>query len=129
MLMKLGFYGFLMVELRATDNGMYMIEANPRLWGPSQLFVDANVPIFEYFLDDAGFDIPGHKTNNQITGSKYFWFGGMSQQGLDDADLAFHGMTKAEFRQQLKEYLEVDVYRRPDTLSIYENEVRTQTKR
>ena len=29
-----------------------MIEANPRFWGPSQLFVDAGFNLFESFLFD-----------------------------------------------------------------------------
>jgi hypothetical protein len=36
-----GFYGLVMIEVKEYDNQFYMIEANPRLWGPSQLILDA----------------------------------------------------------------------------------------
>ena len=43
-----------MVEVKHLSNKNYMIEANPRFWGPSQLFVDAGINLFEAFLVDNG---------------------------------------------------------------------------
>src|SRR5690606_1826134 len=48
------FRGLVMVEIRGQGDRYYMIEANPRFWGPSQLFVDAGVNLFEAFMFDYG---------------------------------------------------------------------------
>ena len=72
---SINFHGLVMVEVRGVDNDFYMIEANPRFWGPSQLFVDAGMNLFEAFLND--YDVL-EKINLQARKkeTKYFWFGG-----------------------------------------------------
>jgi len=54
MFKSLNFRGLVMVDLMKRGNKFYMIEANPRLWGPSQLFVDNGVNLFEALLYDYG---------------------------------------------------------------------------
>ena len=46
---ELGFHGLVMIELRKNRDRFYMIEANPRFWGPSQLFCNAGYNFFEFF--------------------------------------------------------------------------------
>ena len=46
------FNGLIMIEVKKSQSINYMIEANPRFWGPSQLFVDAGTNMFESFLYD-----------------------------------------------------------------------------
>ena len=48
---SLNFFGFIMVEIKKQGDKNYMIEANPRFWGPSQLFVDGDMNFFEAFHD------------------------------------------------------------------------------
>lgn len=51
--------GFVMVEVRVGDGRHCIIEANPRLWGPSQLMNDAGVHFLEAWLaDETGQDAP-----------------------------------------------------------------------
>ena len=52
---EINYHGFVMVELRKNHTGYYMIEANPRFWGPSQLLINCNTAFFEEFLYDYGF--------------------------------------------------------------------------
>nr|WP_288834194.1 hypothetical protein [uncultured Flavobacterium sp.] len=44
-----GFHGLVMVEVKEYKDQFYMIEANPRLWGPSQLILDSNMTLFDDF--------------------------------------------------------------------------------
>ena len=53
MFIKVGYRGLLMVEVKKEQDDFFMIEANPRLWGPSQLILDAGMDLFErwaYYL-------------------------------------------------------------------------------
>jgi predicted ATP-grasp superfamily ATP-dependent carboligase len=77
LLQRLNFQGLVMVEVRWHRNAWVMIEANPRLWGPSQLFIDAECNLFVPFLCEfLGMPSrpvcaarPGHPTY-------YAWLGG-----------------------------------------------------
>ncbi|MBK8502227.1 MAG: ATP-grasp domain-containing protein [Saprospiraceae bacterium] len=46
---SIGFHGLVMVEVRLNGDEFYMIEANPRLWGPSQLILDSGMDLFDAF--------------------------------------------------------------------------------
>ena len=54
MLIQIGYYGLIMIEVKIQDGEYYMIEANPRLWGPSQLILDAGMDLFHRFALDNG---------------------------------------------------------------------------
>ena len=74
---EIKFTGFVMTEIKG-DN--FMIEANPRFWGPSQLFVDAKVNLFEAFLHDYNFI--SNKPPLVVSALKdviYFWYGGINK--------------------------------------------------
>jgi predicted ATP-grasp superfamily ATP-dependent carboligase len=81
MFKEMGFYGLVMVEVRIYDGENYMIEANPRFWGPSQLFCDAGNNFFECMLADYGFlkDEPDFKND----AAYYFWSGGIDMRELN----------------------------------------------
>jgi len=117
MLLREGFEGLIMIELKQSGNDFYMIEANPRLWGPSQLFVDAGVPIFEEFIRGQGFNIEG--TTTEIKESVYFWHGGISEDERNGNKLAFHDFTPGNLDLQMDELLKNEVYNRNDTERIY----------
>jgi hypothetical protein len=119
---QLGFSGLVMVELREARNDFYMIEANPRLWGPSQLFVDANVPIFRQFFSDLGFDVPLPTSRREHVQPLYFWLGGFGAKMMTSAD--FHGGLADQIMDEFRDYLIHDVYLRPDTLEIFHNEIK-----
>lgn len=118
----LKFYGFVMIEVKQKENRNYMIEANPRFWGPSQLFVDAGINFFEAFLHDYGFIdlLPKFKAVNNIT--NYFWLGGITSTIMKDSKLSFYNINKNEFLSFLPKWLENDIYRRDDTMEIFKKE-------
>lgn len=118
---KIDFFGFIMVELRKKGNLFYMIEANPRLWGPSQFFVDSHVPIFEAFLHDFGIidSIPYYEINQN---AKYFWSGGVKGDLLTFESCVWHADGKKLFKENHLDYIKYDIYNRSDTKNIYDNE-------
>jgi len=116
---KLGYRGFVMIELRKTDKEYYMIEANPRFWGPSQLFIDAGVDLFSAFLYDYGIIDKLPNFNDFADEARYFWHGGIISAGSqnvivysDDFDIG-----------NIDGWILDDVYRRKDTMQIYETEM------
>lgn len=117
------FFGFVMIEVRKNGNKNYMIEANPRFWGPSQLFVDAQKNFFEVFLLDYGLiknckDFIRYNVNNTY----YFWYGGMVQMFRENKNIVYH-VTNIDMEKKLHSWLLHDVYLRDDTLNVFKNEL------
>lgn len=123
--LKMGYYGFVMVELRKNREQYYMIEANPRLWGPSQLFCDAGYNLFEVFLNEYGFidKIPERKINSE---EKYLWSGGAKGTLLEDKSCMWFGNGKIQVKENWQLFLKNDIYRREDTLNIFKQEREVQ---
>lgn len=119
LLRGIGFFGLVMIELKYTEGAYYMIEANPRLWGPSQLFVDANIPIFEQFLSDLGFHITSNENEKK---AHYFWNGGIVANMKDGMDLKIYEGGDKIMNEELSEWKDLDVYNRPDTKNIFIDE-------
>lgn len=121
MLKKEDFEGLIMIELKKKGDEFVMIEANPRLWGPSQLFVDAGVPIFEAFMKDQGFEIQTSGLS-EIKDVMYFWHGGMAEDQKNGLAIAYHEYTPDLLDENLEKLLACEVYLREDTKDIFYNE-------
>ena len=116
MLIKIGFWGLIMIELRKSNDGYYMIEANPRLWGPSQLLIDAESDLFNSFLIDNGINLPQQSGNPRFD-VRYYWSGGISEGhtvSLIDID--------NDYVNNRSLYEKYDIYNRTDTIEIYSYE-------
>jgi len=122
MLKKEGFEGLIMIELKDLDGRYCMIEANPRLWGPSQLFVDAGVPIFEEFIRDQGFNFT--TDSSEIKECMYFWHGGIVEDEKNGHTIAYHNYTQELFFSRKDLLLENEIYLRKDTKNIYYQELK-----
>lgn len=119
----LGFFGLVMVELKVNNNKNYMIEANPRFWGPSQLFVDSGVNLFETFLHDYGF-IVNEPVFQEPDQTKYFWFGGVQGTFRDGKKLSFHEGCEEELLKNLDDWVQHDIYNRDDTIGVFREETK-----
>lgn len=121
MLKQEGFEGLIMIELKKKGDEFVMIEANPRLWGPSQLFVDAGVPIFEAFMKDQGFEFQTSMLS-EVKDVMYFWHGGIVEDRKQGKELAYYDYTPELLDEQLEKLLSCEVYYRADTTAIFYNE-------
>ena len=117
MLRDQNFFGFVMIEVRLDEsNGQYyMIEANPRLWGPLQFCIDNNIDLLGAMLKDYEFEIfqklmPCNPTTH------YFWSGGLTQQSQP---IAYHSYTSDEFVKDFSLLKTQDIFLRKDTLNLY----------
>jgi carbamoylphosphate synthase large subunit len=119
----LNFFGLVMIEVKQKNGINYMIEANPRFWGPSQLFVDAGVNLFEAFLYDLGMLDKSLKFSNPPEIIHYFWFGGIIEAYEQNKQLKYHQGDELDFMYSLPMWLQSDVYRRADTVNIFKKEV------
>ena len=121
MFRDLGFTGLVMVEvIEDKDGNFVMIEANPRFWGPSQLFVDNGINLFDYLLFDHGF-LPMKPHVSTLAQKKYFWYGGIAQTRNAGQNPVYHCPICPD------EMTQYDIYRRKDTLAIYEQEIMNTT--
>ncbi len=123
LLRSVGYEGLIMIEVKKQGDKFYMIEANPRMWGPSQLFVDANVNLFESFLYDN--DMLKQKPNFDYSNydSGYFWYGGFVQSGKRYENVTYHNYNKTLFSDEISEWMNIDVYNRSDTAEIFKQEI------
>ena len=118
---KLGYSGFIMIELRKNDKGYCMIEANPRMWGPSQLYVDAGVPFIEAFLYDHG--IIGSIPERKITEAAYFWSGGIAEDLMTDRSCVWLERGRELVSANKDLLYGSDIYNRPDTIGYFNREI------
>lgn len=122
LLFKTGFTGLIMIEIKHFKDKFYMIEANPRLWGPSQLILDAGMDLFDRFAYDNGL---GNKLpeKNYITGKRYFWSGGIIEDQKQNCEIKFHNYNKNLFFDEYCEWCKADIYIRKDTESTWFKEL------
>lgn len=118
MFSEIGYHGFIMIEVRFSKDKFYMIEANPRLWGPSQLFCDAGVNFFEIFLNEFGFiSIAGEKIQEKQ--SRYFWNGGYMQTVCRGEKPVYYNYSEKQLANDYLDWLKNDVYNRPDSWELF----------
>lgn len=119
MLKNYKFQGLIMIELRKSNDIFYMIEANPRLWGPSQLFVDSKVPIFENYLYDMGFYIDSDKLKNtDYISSYYFWNEGLI---LSDGLETYYNYNNSNLLNNYNLLMNIEIFNREDTINLFNN--------
>lgn len=118
MLKGVRFHGLIMIEVRFNDDGCYMIEANPRFWGPSQLFVDAMAfDLFDAFLADLGIDSSAPK-DTPVQG-RYFWLEGLISTLKSGGRPVLHNYDCEQLSRDFSAWVASDVYGREDTKKIF----------
>lgn len=120
---EIGFRGLVMVEVRQEAGRNYMIEANPRFWGPSQLFIDAGINLFAALLYDFDFLEKAPIYLEKPPGVKYLWLGGFLSTIISGQKLFYYTNNENDFMLKLDQYLKNAVYRRADTIEIFSKEL------
>ena len=115
---KINFSGLVMVEVKLYKNKFYMIEANPRLWGPSQLILDASMNLFDCFAFENKLisNIPKHQYREY---QWYFWSGGLVQNQQIKKDISYHNFDDTMFLKNYSIFLNNEIYLKQDTINIY----------
>ena len=118
MLKESGFTGLIMIEVRYVENSgeYFVIEANPRLWGPMQLVVDNKVDLFGAMLRDYGFGVDAGGLSHDTPNEFYFWSSGMVPESLP---IAFHNYSEEQFRKDLPTLIGQDIFSRDDTTNLF----------
>lgn len=113
-----GFKGLVMVEVKFYNNKYYMIEANPRLWGPSQLILDAKMDLFDCFAYDNNLisDVVRHE---YIPNKWYFWSGGLFDNIKKKLPITFYDFDEERLNEIKGAINNDEVYNREDTHNIY----------
>ena len=121
LLIKIGFHGLIMIEVKNIKNRFIMIEANPRIWGPSQLILDSEMNLWDQFALDNNLieNSPKRKYKPNIW---YFWSAGFSN---NQKNIVKYGITYNEFFNNYREILKSEIYLKKDTIELYniENEL------
>ncbi len=120
MLHNLNFSGLIMVELRRDESSdrYYMIESNPRLWGPMQFLIDNNIDVFGVMLRDYEFAITKPDPTHFL-GSHYFWSGGIEQKSQP---ITYHNYSDEQFVKDLSVIRPQDIFLRGDTIDLFHQE-------
>ena len=121
LLRKEKYHGLIMIEIRQFQDTYYMIEANPRFWGPSQLFCDANYNLFEFMLKDYCLLNSNIETNEQQQFACYYWSGGFDNLNFE-TDCVWYGEGENTFKKQKDIFIKSDIYCKEDTVDIYYSE-------
>lgn len=124
LLNSLSFRGLVMIELRGEPGAFFMIEANPRMWGPSQLFVDAGVGLFDAMLEDYGVIDRAPIRAADESNVAYFWDDGTSFNDEYIDSLAFFDYSAKELRADYPHWDDANLFKRPDTMALYEDMTR-----
>jgi hypothetical protein len=116
------YLGIIMIEIRFNESTKkyYMIEANPRVWGPLQLLVDNDSGILETMLKDYGFSIKEGKSTDKKDAYFYYWSGGISSK---DTPITYHQYSPVEFLADFPRIKNHDVFSRKDTISLFLKEL------
>ena len=109
-----GYHGPFMMEVIASDMGLYYIEVNPRFWGPLQLALDVCPAILGLFAQDHGFDVT-LPAARQADHAYYAWAFGAATPGCV-LHPAAHSLNPHQIEQLLYTH---DVYAREDTQALH----------
>lgn len=120
LLIKEKYRGLIMIEVKVDNDMVYMIEANPRIWGPSQLILDSKMDLFHRFAIDYGLlnktDI---NEEEYKVGQYYFWSGGILEDQNKANQIVFFNFTKDNFFSDYNHLIRADIYLRKDTMDVF----------
>ncbi|MCB0752605.1 MAG: hypothetical protein KDC52_14130, partial [Ignavibacteriae bacterium] len=122
LLISEGFFGLIMIEVKLYNEKFYMIEANPRLWGPSQLILDSKMDLFHNFAIENGL-LDSFHASEYLQGVNYLWTGGIIQDQIEKKNVAFHNYSPKHFFENYHKWILSDILNRDDTKQIYESEL------
>lgn len=113
------FVGLVMVEIKIHNGVSFMIEANPRLWGPSQLILDAGMNLFDLFMCENGILEKCLSEQNYQENVFYFWSGGIVETQKKNEQIKFHNYTPTDFTKNYIEIIKREIYLKKDSIKLH----------
>lgn len=111
MLQSVGFTGFIMIEMMRENGRSYLIEANPRLWGPFQLAIHNG-------FNPEWTSLSGRYPETAKKGQYYFWLNGLLVNQADGKRSRCFTKTERYFRYLTRG----EIYRHRDTCRLFAHE-------
>ena len=120
LLVDLKFNGLVMIEVKELDGTDYLIEANPRPWGPMQLML--NTPLITNYLRY----LSGLKNSKVLEkcSYSYIWLGGIIEELLARKKLSWYTKEKFERIKIFKSMIFNDVYLKMDSIAYFFKELK-----
>jgi len=120
LLVSLKFNGLIMIEVKELNGIDYLIEANPRPWGPMQLM--QNTPLIINYLRY----LSGLRSSKALErcSYSYIWLGGIIEELLARKKLSWYTKEKLERLKIFKPMIFNDVYLRFDTIKYFFKELK-----
>lgn len=100
-----GFFGFCMVEAITLNGKSYLIELNPRLWGPLSLAIHAG-----FHMHWLGKPESAVQPAPLASPARYTWLSGMVRTRLSGGRLRWYPGKKRLFFRHLPSFLRGDIY-------------------
>jgi len=114
------FRGLIMIEIRAWRNQMVFIEANPRIWGPSQLLLDNNTGLLETFIRRTlGMHVEPPAETLPSKPVPYCWSGGLVGAVRSGLGVKWHAAGPRAVLPVLARAFRHDVYLRHDSWKLF----------
>lgn len=124
-LQAMSFAGLVMIEIIQREKDYYLIEANPRFWGPYRLVAEGFPAFVEAFLEDYG----NHQIQSQDEKPiKYLWLGGFVQKKKKGTKIKWYFPEPFSQIWFLLKNLKYDVYFKRDTIKVFFQELGTRNK-
>jgi hypothetical protein len=114
------FSGLVMVEMKLYNEKFYMIEANPRPWGPLQLTINSKMTIIDdFFIDNGLINFPIFNKKDYKVNTYYFWSGGINKTLDTSNNLCYHDFSESTFINEYNNIIKNEIYLNTDTIKIY----------
>lgn len=120
-LQKVNYEGFIMVELMHDAGHSYLIEANPRLWGPFQLAVDNG-------FNPEWIRFNGEYVNVSQKKGLYFWLAGLLINFSEGKHIRHFLPGKKNAVQYVFKAICADIYVHQDSFMLFLSECKTAIK-
>jgi len=121
-LKSVSYRGFVMIEVIQSDGVFYVIEANPRLWGPFELA--CSTPVVKGLTEQLEGKRLSHSVVSSPVKSCYIWLGGWASEFMRGHQVRIY--PGAVFLL-IKEFLRMrcaDIFFRRDTIKLFLWEIR-----
>lgn len=116
MLIDIGFLGMIMIEFRLSNDMAFMIEANPRPWGPIQFLLDNNIDFFSDHFKSFGLDVT-NRFYSKKNHSFYYWSGGFDKNNAD-----YFNYSTQQMSDDYPLIKDCDLLNRNDTHQIFKED-------